>query len=125
MCDNHTVEENEAYLALAAKMNRRQFAKLGAGAAMALMLPAVANAQDVMEMDVDITTPDGVADCYFVHPTAGRHAAVIIWPDILGLRPCLPCHGQAPGAVRLFRARGEPVLPQRQGASGWRRRELC
>jgi carboxymethylenebutenolidase len=94
MCDTHTVEENEAYLALAAKMNRRQFAKLGAGAAMALMLPAVANAQDVMEMDVDITTPDGVSDCYFVHPTAGRHAAVIIWPDILGLRPAFRAMGK-------------------------------
>ena len=61
---------------------------------MALMLPAVANAQDVMEMDVDITTPDGVSDCYFVHPAAGRHAAVIIWPDILGLRPAFRAMGK-------------------------------
>ncbi len=94
MCDNHTVEENEAYLALAKKMNRRDFGKLGASAALMMMLPAVSNAQDVMEMDVDIQTPDGVADCYFVHPTTGTHAAVIIWPDILGLRPAFRAMGK-------------------------------
>lgn len=94
MCDNHTVEENEAYLALAKKMNRREFGKLGASAALMMMLPAVSNAQDVMEMDVNIETPDGVADCYFVHPTSGRHAAVIIWPDILGLRPAFRAMGK-------------------------------
>ncbi|MCB1665644.1 MAG: dienelactone hydrolase family protein [Pseudomonadales bacterium] len=86
MCDDHTVEDNERYLA-AARMNRRRFGKLSASAAIAAMLPPVANAQDVMEMDVNITTPDGVADCYFVHPTNGKHPAVIVWPDILGLRP--------------------------------------
>jgi carboxymethylenebutenolidase len=30
---------------------------------------------------------DGTADCYFVHPSTGEHPGVIIWPDILGLRP--------------------------------------
>ncbi len=94
MCDNHTVEENAAYLAMAMKMNRREFGKLGASAALMMMLPAVSNAQDVMEMDVDIQTPDGVADCYFVHPTTGTHAAVIIWPDILGLRPAFRAMGK-------------------------------
>lgn len=94
MCDDHTVEENEAYLALEKKMNRRAFGKLGASAAAMMMLPAVSNAQDVMEMDVNIQTPDGVADCYFVHPSAGQHAAVIIWPDILGLRPAFRAMGK-------------------------------
>ena len=94
MCDNHTVEENELYLAMQKKMNRRQFGKLGAGAALTMMLPAVANAQDMMEMDVNIQTPDGMADCYFVHPTSGQHAAVIIWPDILGLRPAFRAMGK-------------------------------
>src|SRR5690606_12040067 len=37
--------------------------------------------------DVEIETPDGTADCYFVHPSSGAHAAVLVWPDILGLRP--------------------------------------
>jgi carboxymethylenebutenolidase len=61
---------------------------------MAMMLPTVANAQDVTETDVEVTTPDGVADCYFVHPSSGRHAAVIIWPDILGLRPAFRTMGK-------------------------------
>lgn len=94
MCDNHTNEENEAYLQLHQKMSRRTFGKLTAGAGMMMMLPSVLNAQDVMEMDVNITTPDGTADCYFVHPTTGTHAAVIIWPDILGLRPAFRAMGK-------------------------------
>lgn len=94
MCDNHTVEENEEYLRLARKMNRRQFGRLSAGAALVMMLPPVLNAQDVMEMDVEIETPDGTADCYFVHPAGGSHAAVLIWPDILGLRPAFRAMGK-------------------------------
>lgn len=94
MCDNHTVEENALYLALQKKIDRRKFSKLGAGAALSMLLPAVANAQDVMEMDVNIQTPDGMADCYFVHPTSGKHAAIIIWPDILGLRPAFRAMGK-------------------------------
>ena len=54
---------------------------------MAMLLPPVANAQAVTESDVNISTPDGVADCYWVHPASGSHAAVIVWPDILGLKP--------------------------------------
>ncbi|HSG95643.1 MAG TPA: dienelactone hydrolase family protein [Afifellaceae bacterium] len=50
-------------------------------------MPRAADALDVTETDVSVTTPDGTADCYFVHPSAGRHPGVIIWPDILGLRP--------------------------------------
>jgi carboxymethylenebutenolidase len=52
-----------------------------------MMLPPVANAQDITESHIDITTPDGVADSYFVHPSTGEHPAVLIWTDILGLRP--------------------------------------
>jgi len=94
MCDNHTVEENEEYLRLARRMNRRQFGRLGAGAALMMLLPPALNAQDVMEMDVEIDTPDGAADCYFVHPSGGSHAAVLIWPDILGLRPAFRAMGK-------------------------------
>jgi carboxymethylenebutenolidase len=34
-----------------------------------------------------VTTPDGTADCYFVHPASGAVAGVLVWPDIFGLRP--------------------------------------
>jgi carboxymethylenebutenolidase len=50
-------------------------------------LPRVVNAVAVTESDVSVTTPDGAADCYFVHPTSGAAAGVLIWPDIFGLRP--------------------------------------
>ncbi len=54
---------------------------------MAMMLPNVANAIAVTEADVNVTTPDGTADCYFVHPANGTAPGVLMWPDIFGLRP--------------------------------------
>ncbi len=47
----------------------------------------VANAAAVTESDVNVTTPDGTADCYFVHPASGTAPGVLVWPDIFGLRP--------------------------------------
>ncbi len=58
---------------------------LGAGAV--ILLPPVANAVTVTESDVNVTTPDGVADCYFVRPATGAAPGVLVWPDIFGLRP--------------------------------------
>jgi carboxymethylenebutenolidase len=51
------------------------------------LLPKVANAVTVTESDVNVKTPDGTADCYFVHPSTGTAPGVLIWPDIFGLRP--------------------------------------
>ncbi|MEX2123460.1 MAG: dienelactone hydrolase family protein [Woeseia sp.] len=70
-----------------AALTRRQFGTLAVGVGMVMLLPRAANALDVTESEVEVTTPDGVADCYFVHPSSGAHAGVLIWPDILGLRP--------------------------------------
>ena len=52
-----------------------------------MMLPRVANAVAVAESDVNVMTPDGTADCYFVHPATGTAPGVLVWPDIFGLRP--------------------------------------
>ena len=52
-----------------------------------MALPKVLNAVAVTESEVTIKTPDGTADCYFVHPSSGTAAAVLVWPDIFGLRP--------------------------------------
>ena len=93
MCDEHTQDDVDEFLRHSG-VTRREFGKLSAAAGMAMMLPAVVNAQDVTETDVDVTTPDGVADCYFVHPSSGRHPAVIVWPDILGLRPAFRTMGK-------------------------------
>ncbi|GJL91787.1 dienelactone hydrolase family protein [Hyphococcus sp.] len=87
MCDEKTERENEAWLKKQGAVSRRSFNTLAAGAGAAMMLPFAANAADVSESDVLVKTPDGEADCYFAHPSKGKHAAVIIWPDVMGIRP--------------------------------------
>ena len=52
-----------------------------------MLLPGVARAAEVIGTDVEITTTDGTADAYFVHPASGQAPGVIRWPDIFGLRP--------------------------------------
>ena len=93
MCDDLTNKDVEDYLKRHG-LTRRQFSFGSAGAALALMLPPVANALDVVEQDVTIETPDGQADCYFVHPAEGKHAAVIVWPDIVSIRPAFRAMGK-------------------------------
>jgi carboxymethylenebutenolidase len=86
MCDqDHFDDDRREYEALG-MVTRRQFGVV-VGAGIAMMLPQVANAVAVTESDVTVTTPDGTADCYFVHPASGAAAGVLIWPDIFGLRP--------------------------------------
>ncbi len=93
MCDELTNKDAEEYLRRNA-LTRRAFNKHGAAAALAMMLPTVANAMDVVEQDVMVPTPDGEADCYFVHPESGAHAAVIVWPDIVSIRPAFRAMGK-------------------------------
>jgi carboxymethylenebutenolidase len=94
MCDERTEKDIEEFQRLGGRLTRREFGKLASAAALGSMLPAIADAADVIESDVEVTTPDGVADAYFVHPAAGRHPAVLIWPDILGLRPAFRAMGK-------------------------------
>lgn len=93
MCDELTVKDSDAYLKKNG-LSRRDFGKMGAGAALVAMLPPVANAQTVTEQEVQIETPDGMADAYFVHPSEGKHAAVIVWPDIMSIRPSFRLMGK-------------------------------
>ncbi len=85
MCDELSEKDNADYFQKKG-MTRREFNIRSTGAAIAMMLPAVADAADVVEQEVVVKTPDGMADCYFVHPAEGTHAAVIVWPDIMGIR---------------------------------------
>lgn len=86
MCDQDHFENDREEYEARGLVTRKQFgAMLGAGVAM--LLPRTANAASVEEMDVTVTTPDGAADCYFVHPANGPAPGVLIWPDIFGLRP--------------------------------------
>lgn len=81
MCDQDHFEEDLK------RYSRRGFSTLAGGLGATALLPRVANAAEVTDKDVVIDTPDGKCDAYFVAPKTGRHAAVLIWPDIFGLRP--------------------------------------
>lgn len=120
MCDkDHFEEDLEKYIR-AGRVTRRDFGTLTAGVGLAMMLPRAANAQAVTEKDVEIRTPDGVCDAYFVHPSSGAHAAVLVWPDILGLRPAfrqmgkrLAESGYSVLTVNPFyRGKRAPVVPE-------------
>lgn len=93
MCDEQTNRDAEEYLKKQG-LTRREFNKCTAGAAAALTLPAVANAVDVVDHEVMVPTPDGEADCYYVHPADGAHAAVMVWPDIVSIRPAFRTMGK-------------------------------
>ena len=82
MCDEHTAEDNAR-----AGLSRRAFGAITGAAGLAMLLPAPADAKPVTGRDVSIATPDGSADAYFVAPASGKHPGVLIWPDIMGLRP--------------------------------------
>jgi carboxymethylenebutenolidase len=87
MCDKDHFAESVAEYEARGLVTRRQFGAMVA-AGVAMVLPRVANAQAVTERNVEIKTPDGTADAYFVHPAAPA-AGVLIWPDIFGLRPAM------------------------------------
>jgi carboxymethylenebutenolidase len=113
MCDQDHYDEDLKIL------TRRRFGAMSLGAGAFAMLPRVANAAAVTESDVKVKTPDGTADCYFVHPSAGASAGVVMWPDILGLRPAfrdmgkrLAESGYAVLVVNPFyRQKAAPVAP--------------
>jgi carboxymethylenebutenolidase len=119
MCDqDHYEDDLKDYVARGA-VTRREFGAMSLGAGMAFLLPRAANAQTVVDSEVKVTTPDGVADCYFVHPAKGTHAGVVVWPDILGLRPAfrqmgkrLAESGYSVLVVNPFyRQKAAPVVP--------------
>jgi carboxymethylenebutenolidase len=93
---------------------------MSAGAAVTFLLPGLAAAQEITGTDVEISTPDGVADCYFVHPSSGSHAAVLVWPDILGLRTAFRQMGRRLAASGysvlvvnpFYRDARAPVVPE-------------
>ncbi|MEO8026692.1 MAG: dienelactone hydrolase family protein [Bryobacteraceae bacterium] len=93
MCDQIHFDDDRQEFEARSLVTRKQFGVL-LGAGVAMMLPRVANAAAVTESDVTVTTPDGSADCYFVHPASGAAPGVLIWPDIFGLRPAFRTMGK-------------------------------
>ncbi|MCP5143711.1 MAG: dienelactone hydrolase family protein [Gammaproteobacteria bacterium] len=123
MCDENFENDLKEFQRRTGAMTRRQFGAVSMGVGLTMLLPRAADALDVTEMDVEIQTPDGKADCYFVHPASGRHPGVLIWPDALGLRPAFRQMGkrlaEAGYSVLVvnpyYRSERAPILPE--GAS--------
>ena len=119
MCDQDHFEDDRKLAEQRGWVTRKQFGVM-LGAGMSMLLPRIANAVAVTEADVNVTTPDGTADCYFVHPSSGTGAGVLIWPDIFGLRPAfrqmgkrLAESGYSVLVVNPFyRAKKAPTAPQ-------------
>src|SRR3979409_1952300 len=88
MCDQDHFEDDRQEFESRGLVTRRQFGVL-LGAGVAMMLPRVVDAVGGTEADGTVTTPDGPADCYFVHPASGTAPGVLLWPDIFGRRPAM------------------------------------
>ena len=86
MCDQDHFEDDRLEFEARGMVTRRQFGAL-LSAGMLMTLPKVVGALAVTESEVTVKTPDGTADCYFVHPSSGTAPGVLVWPDIFGLRP--------------------------------------
>ena len=86
MCDQDHFDEDQKEYEARGLVTRREFGAI-VGAGVVMLLPQVVNAVAVTESEVTVMTPDGTADCYFVHPATGTAAGVLMWPDIFGLRP--------------------------------------
>src|ERR1700733_3951228 len=94
MCDQDSIDDMNEYARRTGELTRRRFGAWSLASGLTMMLPAVAGAVDVTETEVDIKTPDGVADAYFVHPSSGSHPGVLMWPDIMGLRAAFRTMGK-------------------------------
>jgi carboxymethylenebutenolidase len=103
MCDDDSFDDMLAYrlrAATADALSRRRFGALTVGAGLASLLASACKTPEpqapaatpvgapaTTESEVSIVTPDGTCDAYFVHRTTGADPAVLVWPDIFGLRP--------------------------------------
>jgi carboxymethylenebutenolidase len=119
MCDQDHYDDDLKEYKERAALSRREFGALSLGAGMAFVLQRPAGAVAVTETEVKIKTPDGTCDAYFVHPATGAAAGVLIWPDIVGLRPAfrqmgkrLAESGYSVLVVNPFyRMKAAPVVP--------------
>ena len=71
------------------ELTRRDFVAMTVAAGLAAAAGDELSAQQIVETNVEIKTPDGTCDAAFIHPATGAHAGVIIWPDAFGLRPSM------------------------------------
>lgn len=123
MCDEHSIDDMNESARREGDISRRRFSALSIAASIAALMPVGASALDVVEADIDIKTPDGTADSYFVHPSSGKHPGVLMWTDIMGLRPAFKMMGKRLAMSGysvlvpnpFYRVKKAPVVPD--GAS--------
>jgi carboxymethylenebutenolidase len=125
MCDEKTLKDWANYLGDSPPVSRRKFGALAAGAGFAATLPPFASAQfsPLTTAWVEVETPDGVADCFMAYKPEGSYPGVIVWPDVLGLRPAFVEMGRRLGRAGytalvvnpFYRGAKAPVVPE--GAS--------
>ncbi len=93
MCDERAFDDMEAAPRPTGGLTRREFATLTAGAGLSMLWPGAAEAErtavEITGRDVMVSTPDGKADAWFVHPAKGSAPGVLMWPDAFGLRPAM------------------------------------
>lgn len=71
-------------------LSRRQFGAVAGAGAIAACAPIASDGQStgqLVENSVTFDAPGSTFDGVFIHPASGAHPAVILWPDIAGLRP--------------------------------------
>src|SRR6476469_9185369 len=69
------------------RLSRRSFGLMTVATAGVASAPALAHS-DVVEKDVTVKPADGSCDALLFQPAVGGSwPAVLIWPDIMGLRP--------------------------------------
>jgi carboxymethylenebutenolidase len=101
-------------------MSRRSFGTMTIGAGLSASLPRIVDAVETKGSDVEVKTPNGTADAFFVRPKEGKHPGVLIWPDIFGLRAAfqdmatrLADNGYAVLVVNPFyRTKRSPTAPK-------------
>ncbi|HEV7613895.1 MAG TPA: dienelactone hydrolase family protein [Steroidobacteraceae bacterium] len=71
-------------------ISRREFTALSIAAGVAAATGASgATAKEMIDSDVQISTPAGVCDAALVHPRDGSWPAAILFTDVFGLRPTM------------------------------------
>ena len=85
MCDS---DNHQGYIADTSVTRRSVVLSISSAVAVAGLPTAACAAARVVETDVMIDTADGRADAVLFHPAGkGSWPAVLLWPDVLGLRP--------------------------------------
>ena len=116
MCDQ---DNNQGFIVDTGISRRKALLTISSAAAAAAFSKSAFAAETVVESDVMVRTPDGSVDAALFHPAgSGSWPAVLMWPDILGLRPAFRDMGRrlaAEGYVVLvpnpfYRTKRAPIV---------------